>query len=168
MAGPSVDNPSASPKFLDIPLWYWFTPNPDLYLLGHVKPGHLVNADDAIFPNFPSYWDDFKPFVRLLLKEFFPSFDPLYSSSFDAIKIQTILEGVQGLVSEPPTINNPTSLSNVASHDRILQSVVMHSYLSNDMCMLHGKHKLDDSDYHPTKRANTGDGLFVFKESVQI
>lgn len=170
MAGPNVDNLLVSPKFLNIPLCHWFTPNPDLNLLGHVKLGHLVNADNAIYPNFPPYWDDFKLFVRQLLKEFFLSFSPLYSDSFDHKNVRVILENVHGFVSEIPNHITPRSSSVLPSHDRILQSVVTHAYLSSDMCNVHTKHRLDESDHynpttsHTSKKANTADESYALMD----
>jgi hypothetical protein len=170
MAGPNVDNLSVSPKFLNILLCHWFTPSPDLNLLGHVKLGHLVNTDNAIYPNFPPYWDDFKPFVRQLLKEFFPSFSPLYSDSFDHKNMRVILENARGFVSETPNHITPGSSSDLPSHDRILQSVVTHAYLSSDMCNVCTKHQLDESDHynpttsHASKKANTADGSYALMD----
>src|ERR1700678_1624931 len=40
--------------------------------LGHLKLAHIVDAERTILAEFTPYWEDFKPFAKHLLAEFFP------------------------------------------------------------------------------------------------
>jgi hypothetical protein len=72
MEGPGIERRVADPLFMDLPLRAWFNSDADMLNLGYIKLGHIVDAERAILGNFPPFWDSFKPFVRELLKAFFP------------------------------------------------------------------------------------------------
>jgi hypothetical protein len=47
--------------------------NFDLRKLGLIKLSHIADFEDSILRHFTPYWDDFKPYMRQLMKEFWPT-----------------------------------------------------------------------------------------------
>jgi hypothetical protein len=72
MDGPRRDRRTHDTSILRVPLCQWFDAKANLSYLGHMKLGHIVDADRAILDQFPPYWKVFKPFVKRLLHAFFP------------------------------------------------------------------------------------------------
>src|SRR5271168_2561023 len=68
--------------------------------LGHLKLAHIVDAERTILAEFTPYWEDFKPFAKRLLAEFFPV-SAANPNKITSAKMLEILNEALSAVKEP-------------------------------------------------------------------
>lgn len=78
----------------------WCNMSLSLQQLGHLKLAHIVDAERIVLAEFTSYWEDFKPFARRLLAEFFPV-KPADPNMITPEKMVKILDEARSTVKEP-------------------------------------------------------------------
>lgn len=78
----------------------WCNMSLSLRQLGHLKLAHIVDAERIILAEFTPYWEDFKPFARRLLTEFFPV-KPADPNKITPENMLKILEEALSAVKEP-------------------------------------------------------------------
>jgi hypothetical protein len=132
MEGPGIERRVADPLFMDLPLRAWFNSDADMLNLGYIKLGHIVDAERAILGNFPPFWDSFKPFVRELLKAFFP-ISPISGSHITAKNMIDTLkkaaEHMDAASMEPSDLAPDPVDSGIASYNEIFYQTTSHAYL---------------------------------------
>jgi hypothetical protein len=134
MEAPGIERRVADPRFMDVPLRMWFDKDADIQNLGYLKLGHIVDAERAILQNFPPFWNSFKPFVRQLLKAFFP-IHPIAGCEITAQGMIDILKDAARQVDTGEDgADDITSLENgdagAASYNEIFYETTAHSYLA--------------------------------------
>lgn len=96
MIGPEMER--EDPEKLEIRKWC------DMGLglreLGHRKLAHIVDAEGVILKEFTPYWEDFKPFLRRLIKAFWPG-TVVEANSITPGKMVAILQEAIVTVQEP-------------------------------------------------------------------
>jgi hypothetical protein len=140
MEGPGIERRVADPLFMNVPLRKWFDKNVDIRDLGYSKLGHMVDAENAIFANFPPFWDPFKPFVRELNDAFNFSVagcrNPRNSDSGSYITSQAMIEilkraieHINGGTKEASDLSPDPGGSDIASYNEIFHETTSHAYL---------------------------------------
>lgn len=72
----------------------------DLQQLGHKKLSHITDRERVVLKEFTPYWEDFKPFARRLIDEFFP-ISEAYPNKITPENMLKILEDAVSAVKEP-------------------------------------------------------------------
>ena len=102
MEGPEVERKDST----KLTIQQWLNMEMELRYLGHLKSGHIDDADRAIIREFMTYWANFGPFVLKLIRAFFPS-RASEPNSINPNAMLSILEDAVKHVKEPP----PSKLS---------------------------------------------------------
>lgn len=69
MEGPETER--SDPHSL--PIREWCSMDVNLRKLGLIKLSHIADFEDSILGHFTPYWHDFKPYVRQMAEEFWPT-----------------------------------------------------------------------------------------------
>ena len=138
MEGPEVERKDST----KLTIRKWLNLEVELRDLGHIKSGHIDDADRAIIREFTTYWADFGPFVLKLIRAFFPS-RASEPNSINPDAMVSILEDALKHVKEPP----PSGLS-VESTDIETE---MHEY----NVLKYGKDYRQGQEEAPRKRIKT-------------
>jgi hypothetical protein len=96
MEGPEVERKDST----KLTIRKWSNMELELRELGHLKSGHIDDADRAIIQEFTTYWADFGPFVLKLIRAFFPS-RASEPNSINPDAMVSILEAAEKHVKEP-------------------------------------------------------------------
>jgi Fungal protein kinase len=132
MEGPGIERRIVDPLFLNLPLHMWFDKDADIRRLGYIKLGQIVDAERAIFRNFPPFWNPLKPFIKQLLKAFFPV-HPIAGSNITPDKMIDILRNAAQCMNAGEDRPNDMTLepvdSSAASYNEIFHKTVVHQYL---------------------------------------
>lgn len=131
MDGPGIERRVVDPRFMDLPLHMWFDKDANIQNLGYLKLGHIVDAERAIFSNFPPFWNPLKPFIKQLLTAFFP-IHPIAGSNITPQKMIEILKNAAQHVGKDSPGNVTTfepGDSSAASYNEIFHETIVHQYL---------------------------------------
>lgn len=86
----------------------WCDMSLSLRQLGHLKLAHIMDAERIILAEFTPYWEDFKPFTRRLLAEFFPV-NPAAPNKITSETMVAILKEALSAVKEPKPLGSKRS-----------------------------------------------------------
>jgi hypothetical protein len=132
MGGPGIERRIVDPRFMNLPLHMWFDKDADIRRLGYIKLGQVVDAERAIFRNFPPFWNPLKPFIKELLKAFFPLHPIAGSDITPQIMIDILKKAAQHMDAGEDSPDNTTlepGDSSSASYNEIFHKTVVHQYL---------------------------------------
>lgn len=118
MIGPEIEH--EDPEKLEI--CKWCDMGLGLQELGHQKLTHIIDAEGVILKEFTLYWEDFKPFLRRLIKAFWPS-TVVEANSITPRKMVAILQEAIVTVQEPADAGNSII-------DQDVQSLLPQSYVA--------------------------------------
>jgi hypothetical protein len=138
MEGPEVERKDST----KLTIRKWSNMELDLRELGHLKSGHIDDADRAIIREFTPYWSDFGPFVLKLIRAFFPS-RASEANSINPDVMVSILEAAEKHVKEPPSSGLSVEPTDVETE--------MHEY----NVLKYGKDYRQGQDEAPRKRIKT-------------
>ena len=169
MEGPGIERRVEDPLFMNLPLRKWFDKNADIRDLGYAKLGHIVDAENAIFINFPPFWNPFKPFVRELLAVFIFSIagrridrnsdsEPYITSQAMIEILKKAIEHIDAGTKEPSDLSPDPGQSDVASYNEIFHETTSHAYLFPPQ----KRAGTDEPSGHQSKKGKKNAGLEIY------
>jgi hypothetical protein len=93
--------PADFPAMFSVPMERWFR-HDSIREIGRNKIGAIMTAEESIIEKFSSYWSDFVPFIRRLIKICFPN-GPDSPNGLTHDSLLAILREAYETVKEPPS-----------------------------------------------------------------
>lgn len=165
MEGPETER--SDPHSL--PIREWCSMNVNLRKLGLIKLSHIADFEDSILGHFTPYWHDFKPYVRQMAEEFWPS---TYQkpNNMTSKKMLKILKAAITVMKEVPSESGGPDISVSQSESGDLDTSVSQSY-----AVLNSKRNRQGQDVAVvSKRMKTSKSHMavqdfgIWKESVMV